>query len=122
MSNGLHGEYKNGGWALVDAKGQPLTEYKYNFVTECGGGYFRAELGARKNVLRPDGTEVLSEWFNDVFDVENGYFIIGVTKRKTKTTPTQYLRGVAHISGVILFPPIFNKVHWLTEKKDVFYA
>jgi hypothetical protein len=122
MSNGLHGEYKNGGWALVDAKGQPLTEYKYNFVTECGGGYFRAELGARKNVLRPDGTEVLSEWFNDVFDVENGYFIIGVTKRKTKTTPTQYLRGVAHISGVILFPPIFNKVHWLTEKKDAFYA
>lgn len=122
MSNGLHGAYKNGGWALVDANDKPLTECKYNFVTECGEGYFRAELGARKNLLRSDGTEVLSEWFHDVFNVENGFFIIGLTKRKTKTTPTQYLRGVAHVSGVILFPPIFNKVSWLTEKKDAFYA
>jgi hypothetical protein len=74
MSNGLHGAYKNGGWALVDANDKPLTECKYNFVTECGEGYFRAELGARKNLLRSDGTEVLSEWFHDVFNVENGFF------------------------------------------------
>lgn len=119
---GLHGDYANGGWALVDGEGRPLTEYKYNYVTEWGGGYFKVEKGAKKNILRPDGSEVLDVWFNDVYRVdEDGFFVIGTTIRKTDTTPTQYLRGVAHVSGTILFPPIFKEVYRMKEIRS-FYA
>lgn len=121
-NKGPYADYAHEHWALLDADGKPLTEYKYNYVTPWGDGYFKAEIGAKKNILRPDGTEVLKEWFNDVDKVDHGYFAIGITKRKTATTPTTYLRGLAHVSGTILFPPVFTGVRWIGDKHTAFYA
>lgn len=124
MGLGHHGIYTTecSKWALADENGIPITEYKYNYVTEWGEGYFKAEIGAKKNILRQDGSEVLAIWFTDVFKVKNGFFVIGITKRKTATTPTRYLYGLAHVSGIILFPPIFNKLFLEESKEEFFYA
>lgn len=124
MGIGHHGIYSTefSKWALADENDSPITDYKYNYVTEWGEGYFKAEIGAKKNILRPDGSEVLAIWFTDVFKVKKGFFIIGITKRKTATTPTKYLYGLAHISGTIIFPPIFNKLFLEESKEEFFYA
>ena len=103
-------------WGLIDTEGRHISEFKYNFVEEWGDGYYRCDVGARSNILRRDGTEVLSEWFNDVFKVVNGYFMIGNTIRKSKNNPqTRYMRGLAHVNGDIIFPPIFESVEWVDD-------
>lgn len=118
---GCRGNYKDGKWALVDVNGEPLTEYKYWFVEPINGGYFRAQVtgGSCYNLLRPDGTEVLPDncyWVGN--EVHNGFFFVGLTKRKTKTTPTQYLTGIAHVSGVYAFPVMNCSCQWLYQLKD----
>lgn len=80
-------------------------------------GYYEVECGIKHNIMRPDGTLVLKEWTHDVYDIDShGYFIFGNTIAKTKTTPTRYLRGIAHINGDIIFPPIFEKVYEFDEE------
>ena len=113
--------FQNEKWGLVDTHGNHLCEFKYSYATECGEGYFRVEMGAKKNILRPDGSLVLRDWFNDVFDVEHGFFIIGNTIRKSKTNPkTCYIRGMAHVNGDIIFPAIFERMLWFGDKRAIY--
>lgn len=108
---------------LIDTEGNHISEFKYNFVEEWGEGYYKCEIGSKKNILRRDGTEVLRVWFNDVYKVKRGLFIIGNTIRKTKDHPTLYPRGLASVNGDILFPPMFNRLRWHDEVLlDFFYA
>lgn len=102
-------------WGLINKNGSPISEFKYNYVESWGEGYYKCEIGSRKNILRKDGTEVLKEWFNDVFKVRKGLFIIGNTIRKTKDHPTLYPRGLASVNGDILFPLIFKNLSWNDE-------
>lgn len=102
-------------WGLIDKNGNPVSEFKYNYIEAWGEGYYKCEIGSRKNILRKDGTEVLKEWFNDVFKVRKGLFVFGNTIRKTKDHPTQYLRGLASVNGDILFPLIFKNLGWHNE-------
>lgn len=118
---GHRGDYKDGRWALVDKDGVPLTEYKYWFVEPINDGYFRAQVtgGSCHNILRPDGTEVLSEnsyWVGN--EIHEGFFFVGQTKRKTKTTPTQYLTGIAHISGDYILPVMNCDCQWYYRLLD----
>lgn len=94
------------GWALVDADGNPVTEYKYQHVEPAGDGFFRAmPTGSKYVLLWPDGTEVTKEYYHSISDVEDGYFMVSNTVRKTKTTPTKYLCGLANVNGAMLFAP-----------------
>ncbi|MEG2282510.1 MAG: WG repeat-containing protein, partial [Rikenellaceae bacterium] len=121
--NGIAVAYQNEKWGLIDTEGNHISAFKYNYIQPNGEGYYRAEIGAKKNLLRSDGTEVLSVWVNDVYKVENGFFQIGITQRKTKTTPTRYLYGLANVNGDIIFPVIFDKIRWVDEDKEkLFYA
>lgn len=118
---GYRGDYKDGKWALVDKEGHPLTAYKYWFVEPINDGYFRAQVtgGSCYNILRPDGTEVLSEncyWVGN--EIHEGFFFVGQTKRKTKTTPTQYLTGIAHISGDYILPVMNCSCRWIYKLLD----
>lgn len=113
--------YQNGKWGLIDDKGNHISEFIYSFVKELGEGYFRVEIGTKKNVMRPDGSLVLSEWCNDVFEVIHGFFIFGNTIRKSKDNPkTRYIEGVAHVNGDIVFPMIFERVSWLGDKSGIY--
>lgn len=113
---------KNAKWGLIDESGKHVSDFDFNFIEEWGEGYYKVEKGAKKNILRPDGSIVLKEWFNDVFEVTNGFFIFGNTIRKSKTNPkTRYIEGVAHVNGDIIFPMIFERVRWL-ESKEALYA
>lgn len=111
-------------WGLIDTDGNHVSEFIYDFVEPWGEGYYKCEKGVRKNLLRPDGSEVLDEWFHDVYMVYNGFFEIGNTIRKSKTNPkTRYMRGLAHVNGSIIFPPIFECVRWIDDvKKNALYA
>ena len=62
-------------WGLIDKDGNPVSEFRYNYVERWGEGYFKCEIGNKKNILRKDGSEVLKVWFNDVFKVRKGLFI-----------------------------------------------
>ena len=113
--------FQDGRWGLTDTHGNHLCEFKYSFVEDCGEGYFRVESGAKKNIMRPDGSLVLSEWYNDVYDVTHGFFIIGNTLRKSKTNPkTRYINGLAHVNGDIIFPTIFESMRWFDDKRAVY--
>ena len=123
VENGIAIGYVDGKYGLIDLQGNHIGEFKYGYITPCGEGYYRVEMGTKKNVLRPDGSEVLKVWFNDVYDVEKGFFIIGNTIRKTAEHPTLYPRGLAHVNGDIIFPPMFNRLRWWDEvTRDIFYA
>lgn len=121
-SNGLARVYQDAKWCLIDKDGREVSDW-YSYIEEWGSGYYKAELGAKKNILRPDGTIVLKEWHNDVFKVESkGFFIFSNTIRKSKTNPkTRYTYGVANVNGDIIFPMIFDRAHWM-EKKDAIYV
>lgn len=106
---GHRGDYKDGKWALVDEAGTPLTEYKYWFVEPWEEGYFRAMVtGSKYDLLTSDGKEVFHTPIGFIGKIENGYVTIGKTIPKTKTSDTRYLYGLAHVSGVILIPPLIE--------------
>lgn len=120
-SNGLARVYENTQWFLLDKNGNQVGE-RYSYIEEWGEGFYKAEHGTKKNILRPDGSIVLKKWHNDVFKVQKGFFLFSNTIRKSKTNPkTRYTYGVAHVNGDVIFPMIFDRAHWL-EKGDGIYA
>ena len=102
-------------WGLIDTEGRPISEFKYSFIEPWGEGFYKCEMGTKKNILRRDGTEVLKDWFNNVGKVRKGVFTIGITIHKTKEHPTLYRQGLASVQGDILFPPVFDFVRWDNE-------
>lgn len=112
----------DGKWGLVDGHGNHIGAFEYSYVAEWGEGYYKVEKSTKKNIMRPDGSLVLQDWYNDVFKVEKGLFVFSNTIRKSKTNPkTRYIEGIAHVSGTILFPMIFEHIK-RAEDSDVFYA
>ena len=110
-------------WGLIDKDNNPVSDFRYNYVERWGEGYYKCEIGAKKNILRKDGSEVLKVWFNDVFKVKKGLFIVSNTIRKTKEHSTLYMHGLASVNGDILVPPIFNHLTWHDEVVlDFLYA
>lgn len=106
------------GWVLVDYHGNCISD-RYNYIEPAGEGFYMVEKGTRHNIMRRDGSLVLKEWPHRVWKVRNGYFQIENTIRKTKTTPTRYVAGVAHVSGIIVFPMIFESVSFFDDQDDV---
>ncbi len=120
-NNGIARVFDDGKWYLID-KDEKRVSDGYTYIEEWGDGYYKAELGAKKNILRPDGSTVLRVWHNDVFKVKHGFFVFSNTIRKSKTNPkTRYTHGVAHVNGDIIFPMIFDTAYWV-EDKDFIYA
>lgn len=119
-SNGLARVFDNTLWYLIDKNGNQIGD-RYSYIEEYGEGYYKVELGSKKNILRPDGTIVLKEWHHNVFNVHHGFFIFGNTIRKSKTNPkTKYIQGVAHVSGVVVFPMIFNNTRWMDDGQAIY--
>lgn len=105
------------GWVLVDYHGNCISD-RYNYIEPAGEGFYMVEKGTRHNIMRRDGSLVLKEWPHRIWKVRNGYFQIENTIRKTKTTPTRYVAGVAHVSGIIVFPMIFESVRFFDDSDD----
>lgn len=105
------------GWCLTDYFGNVIA-IGFNYIEPAGEGYYIVERGARKNILRRDGTLVLKEWPHRVSKVRNGYFCTENTIRKTATTPTRYIAGVAHVSGITVFPMIFDSTRFVDNEGE----
>ena len=52
-SNGIARVYDDGKWYLIDKTERRVSD-GYTYIEEWGEGYYKAELGAKKNILRPD--------------------------------------------------------------------
>lgn len=112
---------KNGpGWMAIDYLGNPISPEGYTFITYAEEGYYDVENGSRHNIMRRDGTFILKEWPHRVSKVYNGYFTFGNTIRKTKTTPTRYVEGLAHVNGTVVFPMVFDSL--IQSQGSVFSA
>lgn len=85
-SNEVARVYDDGKWYLVNRADERISD-GYTYIEEWGDGYYKAEQGARKNILRPDGSVVLKVWHNDVYRVRQGFFVFSNTIRKSKTNP-----------------------------------
>lgn len=105
------------GWFLVDYHGNCISD-GYNYIEPAGEGFYMIEKGSHHNIMRRDGSLVLKEWPNHVWKVRGGYFQIENTIRKTDTTPTRYVAGVAHVSGLIVLPMIFESIKFFNDPKD----
>jgi len=111
---------RNGAWGLIDTQGKPISAFDYSYVTEAGYGYYRVEKGTRSNIMASDGSIVLDTWHHRVGRILEGFFAYGDTIRKSRTNPqTRYIDGLAHVSGAIIYPMIFDHVGYLD---DCFYA
>lgn len=110
------------GWCLADYLGNIIAT-GFNYVEPAGEGYYLVERGTKRNILRRDGTVVLKEWPNRVSKVRNGYFCTEKTLRKTATTPTRHVAGVAHVSGLTVFPMVFESTRFVANRdSDVIEA
>lgn len=119
-NNGLARVYEDTQWYMVDRNGNQVGD-RHSYIEEWGEGYYKVEKGVRKNIMRPDGSLVLTEWHNDVFKVTNGFFLFSNTIRKSKTNPkTRYIYGLAHVNGDIIFPMMFDRAHWLEDNWAVY--
>ena len=72
-SNGLARVYENSQWFLLDRNGNQVGE-KYSYIEEWGEGFYKAEQGIKKNILRPDGSIVLIHKQDSVDIGEAGAF------------------------------------------------
>lgn len=107
-------------WYLIDKSGNQVGE-RYTYIEEWGEGYYKIEKGSKKNIMRPDGSIVLDEWFSQVYKVTNKLFFISKTIPKSKTNPkTRYIYGVAHVCGDIIYPMIFDRVQWMKDNWAIY--
>lgn len=108
------------GAMLIDIHGNLISE-RYNDITPTANDCYIVGKGAKQNIMRRNGSLVLKEWPHWVSEVREGYFHFSKTVRKTKTTPTRYMVGVAHVDGIIVFPMIFDSVLYANEHSEDAY-
>lgn len=107
-----------GGWGLLNEKGEKITEFRYWFIQLFAGrNLYIVDVtpGLRKNLMWNDGTLVFSNSFQTIYprSYRNGYVVVGNTIRKTKTTPTRYPKGLMHVSGEMLLPVEYDDIGWM---------
>jgi len=108
------------GTALVDETGKLLSHAIYDSIRPIDGGCFLVRRRRMHNMLRADFTEVLRTWVHKIGEMHNGFFIIGTTERRSSTSATRHLYGIAHIDGTVVFSPNFEKLVW--RDGNFFYA
>ena len=119
-NNGLARVYEDAKWGLFDREGNQVGDW-YSYIEEWGEGYYKVERGIKKNIMRPDGTEVLTVWHNDVCKVQHGFILFSNTIRKSKSNPkTRYIYGLAHVNGDVIFPMIFDMAYWLEKGEGIY--
>lgn len=116
-----------GGWGLLNEKGEKITEFKYWYIEPFAGrNLYLVSItpGLRKNLMWNDGTLVFKENYQDFYkkSYRNGYVIASNTVRKTKTTPTRYLKGLLHVRGEVLLPVEYEAIGWMKYFDDVLYT
>lgn len=119
-ANGLARVYEDTKWYLINQSGEQVGD-TFTYIEEWEEGYYKVEQGIKKNILRPDGTLVLKQWHNDVYQIKNGYFIFSNTIRKSKTNPkTRYTYGIARVNGDVIFPMVFDLARWTGDEKAIY--
>lgn len=116
-------------WGLIDPDGNHLTEFKYYEISPLADGLYRVRIKPKLyNFLKPDGTHLFPYNFSFIneFD-ERGYaiFFNEPSKKEKEANPdVKTLYGIAHISGIIVFPPIYEHISLIenNENRDAYFA
>lgn len=113
-----------GGWGLLNEKGEKITEFKYWYIELFAGRNLylvSVTPGLRKNLMWNDGTLVFNTSFQSIYPrrYRNGYVVVSNTIRKTKTTPTRYSQGLMHVNGEMLLPVEYDDIDWVEGFDDI---
>lgn len=113
-----------GGWGLLNEKGEKITAFKYWYIELfVGRNLYCVSVtpGLRKNLMWNDGTLVFDTNFQSIYPhrYRNGYVVVGNTIRKTKTTPTRYPKGLMHVNGEMLLPVVYDDIDWEEGYDDI---
>lgn len=116
-------------WGLIDPDGNHLTEFKYYEISPLADGLYRVRIKPKLyNFLKPDGSHLFEKDFSFIkeFD-EDGFaeFYMEPSKKEKETNPDLHTKhGVAHISGIILHPAIYDHLHKFEEPQmnHLYYA
>ena len=113
-----------GGWGLVDEQGNEVCECKYWYIELLAGSLYRVQVtpGGKKNLMWNDGKLIFKESYGSLYGYRHGYIIASNTIRKTKTTPTRYLKGLLHVRGDVLLPVEYDQIEWVKDRDDMLYT
>ena len=112
-----------GGWGLVNEQGNEVCTCKYWYIKLLAGSLYLVQVtpGGKENLMWNDGKIIFKESYGSLYGYRNGYIIACNTIRKTKTTPTRYLKGLLHVRGEVLLPVEYDKIEWLEDYDDYLY-
>ena len=114
---------EEGGWGMIDIQGNVVCECKYWYIKLLAGSLYLVQVtpGGKENLMWSDGKMVFKESYGSLYGYRNGYIIACNTIRKTKTTPTRYLKGLLHVRGEVLLPVEYDKIEWMKDYDDYLY-
>lgn len=86
-------------------------------------GIDQINIGNKCNLRRDDGSLVLQDWPTYIGNIsDSGTFVFGYTKPKTASSPTRYMRGLANINGIVLMPPILERIEPYGSETEFYTA
>ena len=114
---------EEGGWGMIDIQGNVVCECKYWYIKLLAGSLYLVQVtpGGKENLMWSDGKMVFKESYGSLYGYRNGYIIACNTIRKTKTTPTRYLKGLLHVRGEVLLPMEYDKIEWMEDYDNYLY-
>jgi hypothetical protein len=120
LADGVYAALLEDGVVPVDVTGRRLAHAVYDKIRAVDGGCYVVRRRRMYNLLRADFSEVLRTWVHKIGELHNGFFIIGTTERRSATSATRHLYGLAHVDGTVVFSPNFEKLVW--REGNFFYA
>lgn len=111
---------KNGKYALIDRKGSPLTEFKYNSILFFGFDHFRGLIsGNFGHILDNKGKIIFNK--NLEYDIKSEYFDKDSLLVYEKTIDGNSLKGIVKIDNTIIIEPKYDNID-LLENEDFLLA
>ena len=115
---------EEGGWGMIDIQGNEVCECKYWYIELLAGSLYRVQVtpGGKENLMWNGGKLIFKESYGSLYGYRHGYIIASNTMRKTKTTPTRYLKGLLHVRGDVLLPVEYDQIGWVKDRDDMLYT
>lgn len=109
-------------FGLIDTEGNHLTEFKYYEIDPFVDHLYRVRIKPRiYNFMRRDGSLLFPEnvsFISEFDDNDIAVFSVEPTPKKKKQNPEMKDKyGIAHLSGIIIFPAIYYCIEQLEESE-----
>lgn len=143
FQNNVAAVKQNGKWALINKKGEPLTEFKYDYLYFSGENRYTFHQDTLKGLLNNGGVEIVPGTYqltsrDSELNLHREYYEInfknGVAEiYKIIQDPWQILKTVIDTNGSLLLPFLYSDIesinpdlfkvkYWNKEQKKVWFG